>query len=137
MRKGYLLYDSKAPSRRALQGFDLSAYAVEHAKEEIRDRLFVHRAQDPLPYGDKEFDLVLSITTLYNLKLYDLQKALVEIERVGRDKYVVMESYRNDEELFNLQCWALTCECFLSAEAWVWIFGQFGYSGDYEFIYFE
>jgi hypothetical protein len=24
------------------------------------------------------------------------------------------ESYRNEKELFNLQCWALTCETFLS-----------------------
>ena len=40
-------------------------------------------------------------------------------------------------ELFNLQCWALTAESFFDPETWVWIFNQFGYQGDYEFIYFE
>ena len=47
------------------------------------------------------------------------------------------ESYRNNSELFNLQCWALTCESFFSVDEWKWIFKKFKYSGDYEFIYFE
>ena len=32
------------------------------------------------------------------------------------------ESYRNNQELFNLQCWALTCETFFSPKEWMWIF---------------
>ena len=49
----------------------------------------------------------------------------------------MLESYRNEEELFNLQCWALTCESFFDMDEWIWIYKHFGYSGDYEFIYFE
>ena len=60
-----------------------------------------------------------------------------EIERVGKNKYIMMESYRNDQELFNLQCWALTCEAFFSPEEWDWLFDEYSYAGDYEFIYFE
>jgi len=136
--KGYLLYEFQRllPDAR-LVGFDISRYAIENAKDEIRERLFISRAQDPFPYGDKEFDLVISLTTLFNLKIYELERSLREIERVGREKYIVMESYRNDQELFNLQCWALTCECFFSTEAWIWLFDHFGYRGDYEFIYFD
>jgi hypothetical protein len=62
---------------------------------------------------------------------------LREIQRVGRGGYVAVESYRNHQELFNLQCWALTCQSFFSAEEWIWLFDHFGYQGDYEFIYFE
>ena len=47
------------------------------------------------------------------------------------------ESYRNDKELFNLQCWALTCESFFSPKEWKWIFNELNYLGDYELIYFE
>ena len=61
----------------------------------------------------------------------------MEIERIGKNKYVVVESYRNEEELFNLQCWALTCEAFFTPQEWLWLFNEFGYSGDYELIYFE
>ena len=49
----------------------------------------------------------------------------------------MVESYRNIEELFNLQCWALTAETFFSQDEWKWVFDHFSYKGDYEFIYFE
>ena len=49
----------------------------------------------------------------------------------------MVESYRNNMELFNLQCWALTCESFFSKSEWEWIFKEFNYTGDYEFIFFR
>jgi ubiquinone/menaquinone biosynthesis C-methylase UbiE len=136
--KGYLLYEFKKllPDSRVV-GFDISQYALQNAKEEIKSSLFQHRSQDAYPFKDKEFDLVISITTLHNLQVPDLKSALSEVERVGKNKYIVVESFRNDTELFNLQCWALTCEAFFTPEAWTWLFGEFGYTGDYEFIFFE
>ena len=75
--------------------------------------------------------------TLHNLKLFDLQSALQEMERVGKNRYLSVESFRNEAELFNLQCWALTCQTFMSPEEWEWFFQQSSYTGDYEFVYFE
>ena len=98
--------------------------------------LRVFDARKKLPFKDKEFDLVISINTLHNFKIHDLKTSLSECERVGKKKYLVVEGYRNEDELFNLQCWALTCESFFSEDEWKWIFDQFGYTGDYEFIYF-
>lgn len=136
--KGFLLYELQQllPDARIV-GFDISDYAIANAKDEIRHNLFIHRAQDPLPFKDNEFDLVISLTTLHNLHLPGLKAALTEMERVGRQKYLVVEGYRNEEELFNLQCWALTCAAFFTAEEWIWLFNEFGYSGDYEFIFFN
>src|SRR3989344_5026267 len=107
------------------------------AKEEVKKNLFKHRAEDVYPFGDKQFDLVISFTTLHNLRLYALSAALKEIERVGKNKFIVVESYRNEHELFNLECWALTCESFFAPDEWIWLFNLIGYTGDYEFIYFE
>jgi len=136
--KGFLLYEFwKLLPEAELRGFDISSYAIANAKEEIRDRLFIHHAQSPFPFEDSEFDLIVSLTTLHNLEIFDLKVALQEIERVGKNKYIVVESYRNSQELFNLQCWALTCESFYSVRGWEWIFEEFGYQGDYEFIFFE
>ena len=136
--KGFLLYEFKKLMPRAtLKGFDISQYAIENAKEEVRGDIFIHRAEEPYPFKDKEFDLVLSLTTLYNIRIDEFKSALREVERVGKNKYITMESYRNEKELFNLQCWALTCELFLRPQEWVWLFNEFGYTGDYEFIYFE
>lgn len=136
--KGFLLYEFKKLLPDAVvKGFDISQYSIENAKEEVREGLFVHRVQDLYPFKDKEFDLVVSLMTLHNLRINELKTALQEIERVGRNKYVTVEGYRDEKELFNLQCWALTCELFFRPEEWVWLFNEFGYSGDYEFIYFE
>jgi len=136
--KGFLLYELKQllPAAR-ICGFDISTYALDNAKEEIRADLFMHRAEDPYPYADKQFDLVISLTTLHNLHLPELKSALTEMERVGKNGYLVVEAYRTEEELFNLQCWALTCAAFFTPDEWAWLFSEFGYSGDYEFIYFE
>ena len=136
--KAFLLYELKKllPDAKVV-GFDISEYAINNAKEEIKENLFIYRAEDIYPFGDKEFDLVISLTTLHNLKIYNLKKALREIERVGKNKYIVVEGYRNEKELFNLECWALTCESFFSTDEWIWLFDEFGYKGDYEFIYFE
>ena len=41
------------------------------------------------------------------------ETAVQEIERVGKNKYIMVESYRNELEQFNLQCWALTAESLL------------------------
>ncbi|MCP3952638.1 MAG: class I SAM-dependent methyltransferase [Desulfobacterales bacterium] len=135
--KGYLLYEfTKLLPACTVKGFDLSAYAIENAHPEIQAALKEGRAEEDYPFADDAFDLVLSITTLHNLYLPDLQKALQEIERVGRNKYIVVESYRNPAELFNLQCWALTCEAFFTPGEWLWLLEEFKYTGDYELIYF-
>lgn len=136
--KGFLLYEiKKLLPNCSITGFDFSEYGIQNSKEEIRENLFNYKAQDPYPFGDKEFDLVISITTLHNLHIYELKSALKEIERVGINKYIAVESFRNEEELFNLECWALTCEAFYKTQEWIWLFNEYGYHGDYEFIYFE
>ena len=138
--KAFLMYEMTVVQPGLdVRGIDISRYAVENAKEEVRPLLTVGKAQE-LPYEDNTFDLVISITTLHNLYIHDLQKAIQEIERVrkpGGGSYIVVESYRNEQEKDNLLNWQLTCECFFTPDEWQWLFEQFGYSGDYSFIFFE
>ena len=136
--KAYLLYEFKQLLPEAeIVGFDISRHGLADAKEEIRDGLIEHRAENPYPWPDNYFDLVISLGCLHNLRIFELEKALKEIERVGKNRYVMLESYRNEQELFNLQCWALTCESFFDTEEWIWQYKHFGYTGYYEVIYFE
>jgi len=136
--KAYLLYELKLllPDLR-VKGFDVSQHGLNEAKENLKEDLFIHKAQDSYPFEDNEFDLVISLGCLHNLRIFELKTALGEVERVGKSGYVMLESYRNELEQFNLQCWALTCESFFDKEEWEWIYNHFGYTGDYEFIYFE
>ena len=59
------------------------------------------------------------------------------MQRVSKNKYLLVESFRNDVELFNLECWALTCQSFFAPDEWIHIYEKNGFDGDYEFIYFE
>lgn len=136
--KGFQLYElTQLLPGVEVYGIDVSAYAIENAKEEIKDRLQVGSAT-ALPWPDKTFDFVFSLNALHNLHNYDLDKALREMERVGKkNKYLCVESYRTEEEKANLLYWQVTCEAFCTPEEWEWWFKQTGYTGDHSFIYFE
>ena len=136
--KAFLLYDFlKVIPDAEIYGIDISPYAIANSKKEIQDRLRVGSSTD-LPWPDDYFDLVISITTLHNLHTYDLELSLREMERVGKEnKYLCVESYRNEQEKANLLYWQVTCEAFNTPKEWEWWFEKTGYSGDYSFIYFE
>jgi SAM-dependent methyltransferase len=136
--KGFLLYELKMllPGL-TVAGFDASSHGIEGARPEVRESLFIHRAQDGYPYPDAAFDLVVSLGCLHNLRLSELQIAIPEIQRVGRSGYLMLESYRDNRELCNLQCWALTAQSFFEVDEWCWLYRELGYTGDYEFIFFE
>lgn len=136
--KAFLLYEMKelVPDL-VVAGFDISRHGLANAREDIKPYLYRHRAQDRYSYDDNHFDLVISLGCLHNLKLFELEAALQEIQRVGKSAYIMVESYRNEFEQFNLECWALTAESILHTSEWIWLYERFGYAGDYEFIYFE
>jgi protein-L-isoaspartate(D-aspartate) O-methyltransferase len=137
--KAFLLYEfTQVVPGLSVAGIDISGYALAEAKEEVKSHLTEGNAID-LPYPDNSFDFVYSITTLHNLHINDLDRALKEIDRVSRsDKsHITIEAYRNEKEKANLLYWQLTCESFFTPEEWEWVFKQAGYKGDYGCIYFE
>lgn len=135
--KAFLLNElANAVPGLVVRGLDISRYAIEHAPEGVREFLDEGSATT-LPYPDASFDLVLSINTLHNLGIRDLETSFGEIRRVGRGAaFVVVESWRDEREKANLLAWQLTCESLFSVRGWEWIFERFGYTGDHEFIFF-
>ena len=118
-------------------GIYISRYDLQHAKEEIRDRLQYGQAQE-IPFADNTFDLVISLATLHNLKIYELKKAVQEIKRVSRGQsYIMVESFRDDQEEVNMLYWQLTCSSYFAVDEWEWLYREWGYTGDYSFIFFQ
>ena len=136
--KGFLLYEiQKLLPGVSLTGVDYSKYAVENRHPELNARYFYHDARTKLPFLDKEFDLAISLATFHNFHLYELEIAVPELQRVSRKGYLMVESFRNELEMFNLECWALTAETIMDVDEWKWLYSRLGFEGDYEFIYFE
>jgi SAM-dependent methyltransferase len=136
--KGFLLYEfTRAVPGIEVAGLDISAYGIEHAKEEVRPFLHLGNCTE-LPFDDASFDFVYSINTFHNLRNYELDRALKDMIRVSKGRaYICVESYRNEREKANLLYWQLTCETFYTPEEWAWFYKIAGYQGDEEYIFFE
>lgn len=136
--KGFLLYDFTlvVPGVEVF-GIDISEYAIENSKSELDGKIEFGNC-NKLPWPDDYFDFVYSINTFHNLHCYDLSRSIREMERVGKgNKYICVESYRNEVEKANLIYWQVTCEAFNTPEEWEWWFKHASYSGDHSFIFFE
>jgi len=136
--KGFLLYDlTQAVPGLEVTGLEVSRYAIDHSLPQIKDRLVEGHA-NKLPFQDASFDFVYSINALHVLPCFDLDHALREMMRVGKQhRYLCVESWRNEAEKANLLYWQLTCRAFFAPDEWEWWFKQTGYNGDHSFIYFE
>lgn len=130
--KGFLLHDVRAVVPGVeVSGLDISPYAIANAMDDVKPFLLVGTA-DALPYGDKAFDLVVSINTVHNLPLARCEAALREMERVGRrGKYVQVDSYRDDVERENFERWQLTAVTYFDPDGWRRVFARAGYTGEY------
>lgn len=136
--KAHLLYElTQVVPGLDVVGIDISEYAIANAKEEVKPYLVQGKAQN-LPFGDNSFDLIISLNTLHNLRVYDLKKAIQDIERISKGKsYIVVESFRNDIEEVNMLYWQLTCASYYAVDEWEWLYREWGYTGDYSFIFFK
>lgn len=134
---GHLMFEIKRLTNCEVIGLDISRYAKDKTLDEIKDHIQIYDIRQSLPFDEHYFDLVISIMTLHNLELPELEIAIREIVRVSKNSYVATESYRNNTELFNLQCWALTCQSFFSPRVWESILRRNGYlDRELELLYF-
>jgi len=130
--KGFMLYDFKLlmPNLNVF-GVDVSEYAIQNAKEEVREFCQVANATS-LPFDDNSIDYSISITTLHNLDEKDLIKSLLEIERVTlKGSFITLDAYRNDEEKERMEAWNLTAKTVMHVDEWKDLFQDVGYNGDY------
>lgn len=133
--KGFMLFDLiKALPEITIKGVDISEYAIENGKEEVKPFLSVGNAKDLSQFKDNEFDLVISINTVHNLKLDECKQALKEIERVGKKAFVVNDAWRNEQEKEEMLMWNLTGETFMHTDDWKKLFAEVSYTGDYHWF---
>ena len=130
--KGFMLYDFiRAIPGISVQGVDVSQYAIENSKEEVRKYLQVADARE-LPFEDNTFDLAISITTLHNFTKADMKIALKEVMRVTKkDSFITLDAYRNDKEKNRMEAWNLTALTMMKTSEWKSFFEEVGYNGDY------
>tara|TARA_B100000989_G_C19528998_1_gene468569 strand:+ start:1795 stop:2448 length:654 start_codon:yes stop_codon:yes gene_type:complete len=130
--KGFMLYDFlRLLPGIEIQGVDISSYAIENSKEEVKQFLRVANAKE-LPFDNHYFDLVISINTIHNLEKAECSSALKEISRVTKkDAFITVDAYRNPEEEKKMYEWNLTAKTIMSVDEWKNFFEVNNYKGDY------
>ncbi len=130
--KGFMLYDflQLIPGI-AVEGVDISSYAIENALPDVKKFLRAGNANN-LPFPDKSFDLVIAINTIHNLPLAECKQAVREIQRVTRKHaFITVDAYRTSEEKKRMDAWNLTARTYMSVDEWVGLFNEARYHGDY------
>lgn len=133
--KGYLLYELQKLMPLELSGIERSHYAIENRHPDLKATLLNGLIEDTIFCG--QYDLIVSLGTLHNLTLRALHIALPVIAKAARSGYIMVESFRDEAEWFNLCAWCLTAETIMRPEDWCFLFEQCGYRGDHEYIYFR
>lgn len=130
--KGFLLHELKLLRPYAeIRGLDISAYAVENAIASVKPFLQVGNAKE-LPFEDGYFDLVLSLSTVDHLFLWECRQALKEIQRVTRGHaFVTVNSWRTEEQRQRLMKWNTAAATTMHVDDWKRLFAEVGYTHDY------
>jgi ubiquinone/menaquinone biosynthesis C-methylase UbiE len=68
-------------------GVDPSHELLKIAKKKFPEIKFVQASAEKLPFKDKEFDVVVSVTAIQNFM--DIEKGLNEIKRVGNETFAL------------------------------------------------
>ncbi len=130
--KGFLVKDLmlECPGLEAF-GLDISHYALMHCEKEVIGRLHLGSAES-LPFPDGSFDCVLSLNTIHNFPRLRALVAMKEIQRLsGGCAFVQVDSYHTPEQKSIFESWVLTAEYHDYPPAWLKLFGEAGYTGDY------
>ena len=130
--KGFMLFNLReAVPGITIRGIDISPYAIDNAKLEVKSFLSVGDAKNLGEFKDKEYDLVTSITTVHNLSLGECKKSLREIQRVGKNAFITVDAFRNGKEKEGMNKWNLTALTYMHVDDWKELFKEVGYTGDY------
>lgn len=134
--KGFLVKDLLALGIDAY-GIDVSNYALMHCEPETVGRLHLGSA-DRLPFPSGSFAAVLAINTIHNLPRERCKIALAEMERLAPGKgFVKVDSYLTPEQKAVFESWVLTAEFHDYPDAWIALFNEAGYTGDYDWTIIE
>lgn len=130
--KGFMLHDfAELIPGLTVKGVDISSYAIANAIDDMKPQLQVGDARK-LPFADKSFDLVISVTTLHNFDRAECAQSLREVMRVSRgNAFITVDAYRNDEEKERMYAWNLTARTIMHVDEWKEFFHEVGYTGDY------
>jgi ubiquinone/menaquinone biosynthesis C-methylase UbiE len=119
-----------------VRGIDISRYCKMEAMRKIKKYIKIGTCEK-LPYPDKYFDFVVSISTIHNVSKNGIKKSLKEIVRVTKNNsFIRIKGYQNLKEKKKIEKWNIVAKSNLSKNNWLKLFKETKYKGDYQFSNF-
>lgn len=126
--KGFLLHELHKLGM-DVRGLDISAYAVDHAPEPIKDRVRCRTIGATLPYRDGEFRLVFAKELLPHLNQWTALSLAKHISRVGKDSFLEIQCAPTEESAVLMRRWDSTHRICRPANWWRNRLRHCGYMG--------
>lgn len=135
--KGFMMYEfKKALPGCEIKGIDISTYCKKKAIKKTKKFIKIGTCEK-LPYPNKYFDFVVSISTIHNVKKSGIIKSLKEIDRVSKgNAFIRVKAHKNSKEKRDIDKWNIVAKSNLSENTWFKIFNETNYKGDYQFSKF-
>ncbi|NCW28672.1 MAG: methyltransferase domain-containing protein [Verrucomicrobia bacterium] len=135
--KGFMMYEfKKALPRCEIKGIDISTYCKKKALEKIKKFIKIGTCEK-LPYPNKYFDFVVSISTIHNVTKNGIKRSLKEIIRVSKkNSFIRIKAYKNIQEKKKIDNWNVVAKSNLSEKNWFKLFKETNYKGDFQFSKF-
>jgi SAM-dependent methyltransferase len=135
--KGFMMYEfKKALPGCEIKGIDISAYCKKKAIKKIKKFIKIGTCEK-LPYPNKYFDFVVSISTIHNVKKSGIIKSLKEIDRVSKGiSFIRVKAHKNAKEKRDIDKWNIVAKSNLSKNTWFKLFKETNYKGDFQFSKF-
>ena len=116
-----------------VRGTETSRYAIEFSDKTVGP--FIHFAEPTkLPFNDGKFDLVISISPVYQQSLELAIKSLWEIRRVSKGRsFITLGAYENEYDFWLLKDWIVLGTTLLKKEEWSKVLSHTMFTGDYMF----
>ena len=136
-KKGYLLNDLKKllPGIKCF-GVEDHIYPIKNSPPFVKKNIKLSR-YDNLPFSNKSFDFIISISAIYSYNFGDLIKIFHEMNRVVKNKkniYLSLAAYDKEQDLHKFLKWSTLSSVVLAKKDWMKFFKRIGYKGDYFFI---
>ena len=84
-------------------------------------------------YKNNHFDFLIAIGVVYALNLSDAIKCIKEINRVSKNSFINLASYKNKRDYWLFKQWSLLGTTILLEKEWIEILKHCKYKGDYYF----
>ena len=114
--KGYLLYEFFLLGFNVI-GFDISKYAIDNGKVEIKDNL--HKIDSELDVKNFEFDFMISRNTLPHLNVNKINNLInISIGKCVYKPYYILTTYSNEIYKNTYFNWDITQETIMNSNQW-------------------